>query len=128
VRYLRFAVTQLDCDSQVRQGLFHAVGELRDSDRLSTAELDRLDELRAWFRWRLAVPARFDRGWKVRASRGICWFKDGAVEHLGHARELAWLLREHGVVVHELWTVRPGYVVYQDRWQVVAEPFRDTGA
>jgi hypothetical protein len=128
VRHLRFVVTQLDRDSQVRQGLFHAVAELRDGDRLNGAELDRLDELRAWFRGRLPVPARFDRGQKVRASRGICWFKDGAVEHLAHARELVWLLHEHGVVVHELWTQRPGYIVYQDRWQLVAEPFRDTGA
>ena len=45
-----------------------------------------------------------------------------------HARELVWLLREHGVAIHELWTQRPGYVEYRDRWQVVAEPFRDTGA
>lgn len=97
MRYLRFAVTELDCDSQVRQGLFHAGGALRDSDRLS------------------AVAA---------ASAGSRMVR----EHLAHARELAWLLREHGVVVHELWTRRQGYVVYQDRWQLVAEPFRDTGA
>lgn len=128
VRYLRFAVTELDCDSQVRQGLFQAVAELRDSDRLSTTELARINELREWFGCRLPVPTRFGRGRNVRASRGICWFKDGAVEHLARARELAWLVREHGVVIHELWTQRPGYVVYQDRWQVVAQPFKDTGA
>lgn len=128
VRYLRFAVTELDCDSQVRQGLFCAVRDLRDSDRLSGAELDRIDELREWFGHRLAVPTRFDRNGSARAGRGICWFKEGAVEHLAHARELVWILREHGVVVHELWTQRPGYVVYQDHWQLVAEPFRDTGA
>lgn len=71
VRYLRSAVTQLDCDSQARQGLFHAVAELRDSDRLSAAELGRLDELRAWFRGRLPVPVRIERGQNVRASRDI---------------------------------------------------------
>jgi hypothetical protein len=126
VRYLRFAVTELDCDSQVRQGLFCAIRGLYDSDRLSGAEIDRVDELRAWFGRRLPVPTRFDRRSGVRSGRGICWFKDLAVEHLAHARELVWMLREHGVDAHEIWTQRPGYVVYQDRWQLVAEPFRDT--
>ena len=41
---------------------------------------------------------------------------------------MAAILGEHGIVVETLETERPGYVVYEDDVQVVAEPFSDTGA
>jgi hypothetical protein len=41
---------------------------------------------------------------------------------------LAAVLEQHGVSVEMLRTSKPGYVVYEDRYQVVAVPFRDTGA
>jgi hypothetical protein len=36
---------------------------------------------------------------------------------------LADILRRHGVAVEVVETGRPGYVVHEDEWQVVAEPF-----
>jgi hypothetical protein len=41
-------------------------------------------------------------------------------------QELVAVLENHGVPVHILKTTRPGYVVYEDEFQVVSEPFRDT--
>ena len=38
------------------------------------------------------------------------------------------ILEKHGIVVEMLETERPGYVVYEDDVQVVAEPFSDTRA
>jgi hypothetical protein len=50
------------------------------------------------------------------------------VEHLGKIRELVALLERCGVSIRRLWTKRPGYVVYEDSFQVTAIPFRDTTA
>jgi hypothetical protein len=36
---------------------------------------------------------------------------------------MAALLRDYGVFVQVLKTSRPGYVVYEDELQIVAEPF-----
>jgi hypothetical protein len=36
------------------------------------------------------------------------------------------ILENHGVWIEMLKTARPGYVVYQDEFQVVAEPFSDS--
>ena len=38
------------------------------------------------------------------------------------------ILETQGVVVEVIETQRPGYVVYEDEFQIVAEPFADTGA
>ena len=128
MRYVRFVVGSSDRDSQVRQGIFQALCALQDEDALTAAELARWRELIRWFNANLPRPARFNTNRARYYGRAICWFKDTAGEQIGNAREMVELLRDHGIVVHKLSTHRPGYVVYEDKWQVVAEPFRDTGA
>jgi hypothetical protein len=54
-------------------------------------------------------------------GKAVCWFKGSAGEHLAGVRELLPLLERHGAA-------RPGYVAYEDAYQVAAVPFRDTGA
>jgi len=41
-------------------------------------------------------------------------------------RTVASILDAHGIEVEVLHTVRPGYVVYEDQYQVAAEPFSET--
>jgi len=47
------------------------------------------------------------------------------MEHLARMRELIAVLENHEVPVRIIKTTRPGYVVYEDEFQVVSEPFRD---
>jgi hypothetical protein len=41
------------------------------------------------------------------------------------ARELVAILEAHDIRTEMITSDRPGYVVYEDQYQVVAEPFRD---
>jgi len=34
------------------------------------------------------------------------------------------ILERHGIYVKMIRTDKPGYVIYEDDWQLVAEPFR----
>jgi len=43
-------------------------------------------------------------------------------------RELASILEGHGISVELLQTERPGYIVYEDNYQVTAEPFIETNS
>ena len=52
--------------------------------------------------------------------------KSQAKEHIQSARELASLLEQYNVRVTTVTTRRPGYVVYEDEHQLVAEPFGET--
>jgi hypothetical protein len=40
--------------------------------------------------------------------------------------ELVHILDAHGIAVDVLRSEQPGYVVYEDAFQVAAEPFRET--
>jgi hypothetical protein len=122
--YLRFVVHGLDDGSGRRQGLFQALGTLYDYGRLSHGHRQEYERLRAWFREHLDRPDRFARSSKTHAKKvALSWFKDSALEHIAGMRAMAQILEAHDVVVEEIRTDRPGYIVYDDEYQVAAEPF-----
>ena len=83
-----------------------------------------------WFEKNLQAPARFNRtkskGFYRRNTRGIAWFKDTATEHLARIHAIKDILERYGHPVVLLSEARVGYVIYDDAFQVVAEPFADT--
>jgi hypothetical protein len=130
VMFLRFVVPEIDEDSERELGVFHAVRKLRESGALSDHEEEHHDLIRAWFNQHLEKPTRFTTAkppFYRKKSRAISWFKDTAHEHLARARQLVTILQNHEVPVQMLKTDRVGYVVYEDEYQVVAEPFAGDG-
>ena len=124
--YLRFVVDRIHGESGRELGVFHAVGNLRDWGRLSREEEARHDWIRKWFNENLEKPTRFTaakRPFYRKQARAISWFKDSAREHISRVRELVAILEHHGVSVRMLKTDRVGYIVYEDEYQIVAEPF-----
>lgn len=110
-------------------GGFHAAGQFRDSGLLSHAEETLLQEIRDWFNINLEKPSRFTSAkppYYRKRQNGISWFKDSANEHIGKMHEMVALLKHHDVPVRLIKTRRPGYVVYEDKFQIVAVPFADS--
>ena len=58
--------------------------------------------------------------------KAISWFKESAKEHIQNIREIAVILENHGISVSMITTDRPGYIVYEDEYQITAEPFVET--
>ena len=125
--YVRFVVPTKDEDSGRRQGLFHALSELCDRGELLPHEEHLWDETRRWFEKHLDEPTAFARSSRSHAKAiALSWFKSSATEHIQQMRVLVHLLDEHGVHCEVLRAERPGYVVYEDAFQIVAVPFTDT--
>ena len=124
--FLRFVVYEIDWESRVTSGIFTAAYRLYYSDGLPDYEDERLAGLLSWFSSHLETPTRFSR--KPRRpspSRGVCWFKPTAKEHIARIFEMRSILEENGVLTRMLKAPKVGYVVYEDEHQVVAEPFAD---
>lgn len=122
--YIRFVIAKHDKDSHKPQGLFQAVAELRDDGRLSPEERRAADQIFGWFNKNLPTPTRLSRSSKRRAkAKAISWFKPSAHEHIRRMQDLAGILYTHDIPTEILKTNQPGYVVYEDEYQVVAEPF-----
>lgn len=127
--FIRFVVSDLDPGSGRRQGVFQAARRLRESDRLDAVDREYLECLGAWFDMHLAKPSRFSMSRRPhRKAQALSWFKDSAMVHIAKMRELEDVLRRHGDDVQLMTTRRVGYVVYEDRFQIVACPFGETPA
>lgn len=130
--YVRFVILRCNESSGVREGVFKSAYALRREGQLPAHEYTRLNELLVWFGGNLPVPYRFNRtkskGYSNRNSKGISWLKPTARRHVRRMWELKDILDEHGYFVTVIKTERPGYIVYEDNVQIVAEPFSDTTA
>jgi epoxyqueuosine reductase QueG len=105
ITYLRFVVEQIDEDSQMELGVFHAVGNLRDSGQLDPHEEEEHQATRNWFNENLEKPTRFTASkppFHRKKSNAISWFKDSAHEHIARVRSLVAILRHHEVAVRML--------------------------
>lgn len=83
-----------------------------------------------WMDDSLDCPTRFNRtkskGHWNKHAKGISWFKPTAKEHINKMREIGVILSNYGHYSTEIKTRRPGYIVFEDDFQIVAEPFNDT--
>jgi hypothetical protein len=120
--YIRFMIDLKDDESNVGRGIFQAAAVAVEWGNISGADADELGELRNWFGKNLDRPTSFGRD---TLRLGICWFKTGASEHIARIWEMVRILERNGIYVKKIRTDRPGYVVYEDEWQLVAEPFRE---
>lgn len=124
---IRYVTNWRDADSQQAAGLFMAAQSLEESNRLAPEDRTTLSELDRWFDANLKKPTRLRRSRKPhRQNKAISWFRETATEHLARAESMITLLGHYGVRFRAVRTCRPGYVVYEDEFQVVAEPFVDT--
>ena len=123
--FMRFVSGEINEDSHVSAGLFCAAFKLIDEGTLSDYEYAAIADLMSWFRLNLEGPFEYRLRSSWRAPRSICWFKCTANEHLARARELATILEERDIFIRTIRCHRPGYVLYEDEVQVLAQPFAD---
>ena len=123
--YVRFVTTRQHPDTGVQMGIFQTNRLMPAHGQVAEWDEQRLSELEDWFNAHLEKPERVARSRRPNGHHAaISWFKSTAVEHIARARELAALLEQYGVPTLMLTTDRPGYVVYEDEFQIAAEPFR----
>ena len=128
--FIRFVQYERDPDSGLRTGLFVAAYRAMSDPTLSPALKGPCSSLLSWFENNLSTPHRFNStsskgGWR-RTTLGLSWFKPTATDHLRRCHELRALLEQMDVAIEIIRTKRPGYIVYEDAFQIVAEPFADT--
>jgi hypothetical protein len=123
--YLRFVLEQIDERTGKYAGLFTLAYHLRDENKLSNHEEEQVQELINWFKANLAIPDKFSKNKNSyhKNTHGLSWFKPRSTEAINKMWQLKAVIENHGFNIKVLTTDRPGYVVYEDEYQVVAEPF-----
>lgn len=118
---IRFCTLYHSSSSHSFQGVFQAAIGLRDHGILEPYEEDWLEEELSWLRMHLPSP---DCLREEGNERAICWFKPDAERAIDKVRGIVALLEGKEVFVQQLTTTQPGSIIYEDKWQVVAKPWR----
>jgi len=117
---IRFIATMIDRESGVEEGIFQVACRLRDDWEVPTFQREELRSLLQWFELHLPNPAPLAQ---VRNKSAISWFKSESKECISRVWSMVHILKENGVVISKIATGNPGYVIYEDEWQLVARPW-----
>lgn len=120
---LRFVVNRRLNGDRHRLGIVRAAWMFLNEESSIVNQQETVRRIFDRFNEELPIPYRYARH-DGDAPRALSWFKPTADRFIWIARRLARALDANDLVVHELLTDRPGEVVYEDDYQVVAVPFR----
>jgi hypothetical protein len=120
--YLRFVVGLDNADHRQLTGVITEARLLRDNDELHDYEDAWLQEQFDWFNAHIPVPPYSKSNWPSGCS---AWFKNNGVasEAINRVWEFVNLLKENGKNVRVLKSKKPGYVLYEDDFQIVVTEF-----
>lgn len=127
--FLRFVTPEMHKETGEELGVFQAAHGLRDQGLLSSEEEASLTEIINWFNKNLKKPTRFTSAkppFYRKRQNGISWLKDSAHKHIDKIRDMVRLLERHDVPMRMIKSDRPGYIIYEDNFQIVAVPFADS--
>jgi len=124
--YLRFTTQFINLDGEQEVGIFMALRHLREDYTFTQDEdVNKLKLITGWFSKRLEKPTRFSNASnKNPANISLSWFKDSAKEHIQKIHELIEIFERYDIVVERVVSKSPGYIVYEDEYQISAIPFK----
>jgi hypothetical protein len=122
--YVRFVCFRLVEGQRQRLGLFQALNEARECEVAPEWALRQIGHLYGWFNKNLTVPKDFRKTLGGQGRPGLSWFKPAATEHIKQMHHLRLALKECGVQTEILTTRDPGLTIWQDKYQLVADPCR----
>lgn len=123
--YLRFIAIEKDERTESNKGLFTIAYSLSRDVTIPDYEQEVIKTLLVWFETNLRRPAKFSRKKNVgnTATKGLSWIKSSSKEVVRKLYELKSAVEHHHIHCKIIKSERPGYIVYEDEHQVVAEPF-----
>ena len=123
--YLRFTTQFINEDGKTETGIFNALAFLRDHKLTQEEDVLILKTLMKWFDAYLPKPDKFSNaGNKNPAAISLSWFKDTAKVDIKKIFELKEILNKYEIFVETLNSKNPGYIIYEDEFQVSAIPFK----
>ena len=124
--YLRFITQFINPYNESETGIFMALKYVRDDYPFAQDDdILKLKLLTGWFNECLDKPTKFSNATnKSPAKVSLSWFKDSAKEHIQKIHELIEILERYDFIVDRITTQNPGYIVYEDEFQVSAIPFK----
>ena len=116
--YIRFVVGTNREEPKYQTGVVTSLRLLKDRGQLPAYEVEHVEEIFSWLNAHLPCPPFDGKDWSPDA---ISWFKASAQDMISKFRDLIAILEQYDQPVQMLRTERPGMILYEDEFQVVAQ-------
>jgi hypothetical protein len=116
--YIRFVVGTNREEPKNQTGVVTTLRLLKDRGQLPDYEVEHVEEMFLWLNTHLPCPPFSGKKWSPDA---ISWYKASAHGMIAKFRELVAILEQYDHPVQMLTTERPGMILYEDDFQVVAQ-------
>ena len=121
--FIRFIAEFKNEDDELEKGVFQAAGFIRQSHKTYDYDKNHLLELKDWFNQNLEKPNRFNKAKRKNGLNvSLSWFKSSATEHLQKMYEMKVILDKYEIEVTIIKRENPGYIIYEDEYQVSTLP------
>ncbi|MDB5658737.1 MAG: hypothetical protein JWS10_1352 [Cypionkella sp.] len=129
--YLRFVTERVSKHDGRREGFFQTCYSVWRGAETPEFAVKELRLLLDWFDANLDEPTAFNRSTSKknmvnRNGVGLSWFRPEASKHIAKAFDAAAIIEQFGFPVTVLKSTQPGYIVFEDTFQIVAIPFANT--
>ena len=123
--YIRFITQFINEDEEPETGIFHALRSVAEHSLTQNEDATQLKTLNKWFNINLDRPDKFSNASRHHPEAiSLSWFKDSAKEHIAKVYEIASILEKYHLVIERVVSKNPGYIIYEDDFQVSAIPFK----
>lgn len=116
--YIRFVVGVETESAHVQTGLFTEINALKQGGELMDYEEKMVQDTFDYYNKHLPVPP-YDE--KKLSKDAVAWFKDSANKFIDKMWDFIAILENNDVHVRILKTDKPGMIVYEDRYQILAK-------
>ena len=123
--FLRFVGAEIDTRTGRHKGIFTLAYDLLETKELLTYQEETLKNILKWFKTNLPIPDKFSKKKNNKHKNNIstAWFKDSAQSLLKVIWEMKEILESNEIKVEVIKSERPGYIIYEDEYQIIVEPF-----
>ncbi len=125
--YVRFVCFRIVAGKRrTRLGIFQAIQFAEDNDASPSWSLNEIRDLSEWFRHNLPAPPMAGRNHAPDQNSPISWYKSAAKDHIHRSYQLKDALKACGVHIDVITTSSPGFITYEDEYQIFATPHGHT--
>ena len=116
--YIRFVIGSESDSPTLQSGLFTEISYLKKKGLLEPYQVNFVNQTLDFFNTKLPCPPFKKKSWPDSA---ISWFKDTATDYIDKMRDLKVILEENNCIVRVIITDKPGMILYEDEYQIVAQ-------
>ena len=117
MKYVRFVTKIYNHKTLTYFGIFGALSNLDEDNKLKSEDKKTSDNLMKWFSKNLPKPKNLNHN--SQEYFGICWFNPNAIDHIEKCNKICKILGKYNIDTDTIYKSQFNNISYWDKYQIV---------